>query len=517
MTAGNRFADWIGAQFLIWKAKILDWALLALGPIGNIFWNLFRDQLANKTKANLQPILDDPNTPEDIKALLREGINSVNPGGEVMAWFLTIVGTIISILHLGGPQGRNLTYFQDRKLKSFRLDPLSVITAWRRDPDKYDWLFGDLDDLGWTDERKEALKYITEYMPTPQSVIGWLAHEVFEPEMIRKYGLDAEFGALDLTIPRKIGMTDEMSLNEWRNHWEHASWNQVVEMLHRGLMTEEDVWEWFRLVEIPPYWRQKLIDSAYNVPTRVDVRRFYDMRTIDEARLREIYAAQGYHGKNLDDYVLWTKIYVLLPDLIARWKNGWITLDDVKTGLTAAGMDPAAADELIQTKVKVTEPTSTAAAKELTKTEIYKGVKQGIITESEGIELIMDLDYTEAQAEYLLTINVEVLTGSPHNFADFKIITDKYKLATGLGVKVMPEELKAAAAEVVSVTQEIESLQRAITEEKRGLIDQDILPAPATEHLTELEIALHRAQAELERMKQEYNSRVAEWRYREEK
>ncbi|GAJ12607.1 unnamed protein product, partial [marine sediment metagenome] len=80
-----------------------------------------------------------------------------------------------------------------------------------------------------------------------------------------------------------------------------------------------------------PWVREDLFKLFRAVPTRVDVRRFWDMRTIDEPRLRDIYQAQGYWEEDLEDYVMWTKVYVDFPDLMARYKNGWINLEDVKT------------------------------------------------------------------------------------------------------------------------------------------------------------------------------------------
>ncbi|GAH98328.1 unnamed protein product, partial [marine sediment metagenome] len=108
------------------------------------------------------------------------------------------------------------------------------------------------------------------------------------------------------------------------------------------------------------------------IPTRVDVRRFWDMRTIDEARLRDIYQAMGYWEEDLEDYVLWTKVYVAFPDLMARWSKGWITLDEVRTELTALGMDPERLEEFIQMKVKAGQPERTATERDITKTDIIK-------------------------------------------------------------------------------------------------------------------------------------------------
>ncbi|GAH56541.1 unnamed protein product, partial [marine sediment metagenome] len=34
---------------------------------------------------------------------------------------------------------------------------------------------------------------------------------------------------------------------------------QIIEMLHRGIITEQDVKDWFPLVEIAPFWAENLI------------------------------------------------------------------------------------------------------------------------------------------------------------------------------------------------------------------------------------------------------------------
>ncbi|GAI97695.1 unnamed protein product, partial [marine sediment metagenome] len=156
----------------------------------------------------------------------------------------------------------------------------------------------------------------------------WQAREVFEPEMVEKYGLLDEVELIERDLFYKVGMSDEMIENYWKAHWQHASWMQIVEMRRRELITDADVWEWFRMVEIPPFWRDNLIALIWEIPTRVDVRRWYDMGTIDETELRSIYGRRGYHGKDLDNYVIWTKVYVHFPDLMSRYKNGWITLEE---------------------------------------------------------------------------------------------------------------------------------------------------------------------------------------------
>ena len=513
MLPGERFKNWIDGLAESWKDRLRGWMAdwLAWGL------ELILDAIGKGMGKRLDTIIDvlaeEQDWPPDQVARVKEAWKGEGEWQAILGGAAggTAVGSLVGSTI--GPWLKLLEYRGLGVAKPFRLDPLSVITAWRRDPEKYAGLFDDLKDQGWHDDRIEALKFFTLFYPAPADLIRWQAREVFEPEMIARYGLDSEFEAIDKEPFYKAGMTDEQILNYWRAHWEHASWMQVVEMLHRGLMTEEQVYDWFRVVEIPPFWRDLLIQTAYTWPTRVDVRRWWDMRTIDEARLRELYSGMGYRGKNLDDYVLWTKVYVAFPDLMARWSKGWITIDDVRTELTGLGMPAQRVEEMIQMKVKPQEPERVEEGKSLTKTEIYKGVKKGIISWEQGIELLMDLGYGYDEADYILTINVEAIAGSPETFEAFKDITTKYKIAAGREAKPMPEELKKAADEVVRLTGEVEALEKSIEDEKRGLIEEEVLPEETTKKLKKLQVTRNRAIAELERAKSEYNRLVAEWKH----
>jgi len=410
----DRFKKAIVAAFTVKPApdeptygdRLRDWLSSFLVKGSNEFLESAEPSTKDLMTETLQKMIDDPNITPELKKALESAIEKGDWVATAFGYIGMVVGSVLGILALGGPPGRIQTYAVDRITKSMRLDPMSVITAWHRDPEAYEKYFDDLRDQGWDDERIEALKFFTLFYPSPMDLVNWQAKEVFEPNMIAKYGLKDELGELRREDFYKAGMSDEQIDNFWMAHWEHPEFRSVVEMLRRTDFSEEDMRAWFRLVEIPPYWRDKLIEISYEVPTRVDVRRWWDMRTITEDRLREVYTYQGYHGKDLDDYVLWTKVYVAFPDLIARWKNGWITLDEVRAELTGYGMPADRLEELIETKVKPEGAAKTEAERDITKTDIYKGVKQGVITREEAIELLMDLGFDEDDADYLLTINI---------------------------------------------------------------------------------------------------------------
>jgi len=507
----NTIESWSQA----WKDRLRGWMASWVMKGVETTFDAFEPTIRDEIKPSLQRLRDIPGLPDDIKAILDKAMEATSA-----IQFVALLPYLIAVMvgfAMGSmqPAMRMGGYGLDLVMHSARLDPISVITAWRRDKPKYEKYFEDLKSLGWSDDRIEALKFVTLFYPAPADLIRWQAREVFEPEMIKRYGLDSEFEVIDKEPFYKAGMTDEQILNYWRAHWEHASWMQVVEMLHRGLLTEEQVWDWFRVVEIPPFWRQMLIDSAYTWPTRVDVRRWWDMRTIDEAELRRLYSGMGYRGVNLDNYVLWTKVYVAFPDLMARWTKGWITEDDVRSELTGLGMPADRVTEMIQTKIGPEKGERVAGERDLTKTDIIKGVKKEVITWSQGIELLMDMGYDEDEADYILTINIAALAGSPETYEEFKDITTKYKIAIGKEAKPMNEELKAAAAELARVTDEVANLASAAAAEEKKLIEEEVLPEEATAKRDELRVTLHRAEAALHAAQTDYNSLLAQWRHKE--
>ncbi len=645
MLPGVRFKVWTEGVAVGWADRLRNWMA------GWLAWGieLLMDVVGRGLGKRLDVIFDalaaEQGWPDDQRERIKEiwkgegewqSVLGATAGGAAAG------GLISSTI---GPWLMLLQYTVQKIAKQYRLDPMAVITAWRRDKPTYEKYFDDLRDQGMDEDRIEALKFVTQYMPSASDIVHWYAREVYEPDMIDRYGLDSELPAYEETDFPKIGVDSKQAAHHWYAHWEHASYMQIREMLRRGILSldktmpapptteagwaardtegEEAAFDWYRLVEIPPFWRARLTEMMYEVPTRVDVRRFWDMRTIDEERLRSIYHAQGYHGKDLDDYVLWTKVYVAFPDLMARWSKGWISLDAVKTELTGLGMPAARVDEMIETKIKAAEPERVEGERNLTKTDIYKGVKQGRITRGEAIELLVDMGFDEDEADYLLAINIppdeedvvvaqraltkadilkglktEVLTReeagdrllglrysptdaefllkifdaqvkppiepagreaskadiiaavkmglitpedaylmlqdigftpeasefilavkaevspfSPINFAEFKDLTQKYRLAAGMEAKPMPEEIKKAADEVVKLTSEVEALNRSIEEEQRGLVKQEVLPEETTKRLKTLQVKRNRAESTLSKAKSEYDRQIAEWRH----
>lgn len=219
--------------------------------------------------------------------------------------------------------------------------------------------------LGYDETDAEDLFKALEFYPTPGDLVNWQAREVFEPEMIARYGLMSEYGEIDKEPFYKARMTDEQIANYWKAHWDHASWIQVQDMLFRGELTEAEVWDWFRLVEIPPFWRQRLINIAYHPYTRVDVRRMHKIGVLTEEELVRSYMDLGYNRERAEK----------MKDFTVLYNQG----------------------------------TTTEKDRDLTKSDILRLFREGIIPEAEAEAMLLDMDYDPEEIAYLIDLNTQEL------------------------------------------------------------------------------------------------------------
>lgn len=260
------------------------------------------------------------------------------------------------------------------ELSELRLDPITSINLHRRFGEKYPDILKEMKDQGWTDERIEQLLDATLFYPGPGDLVNWQAKEVFEPAMIEKYGLKEELEGIERDPFYKAGMDDEQIANFWMAHWQHASWTQVQDMLFRGIINEDDVRAWFRLVEIPPFWRQKLIDTAYHTYTRVDVRRMHKLEIIDDAGLLQAYKDLGYNEERAQHMVEFTIAY---------------------------NEDPPDNEKTDEEKEKDKE-------RDLTKSDILNGYRDGLLLLDEARISLASLRYSNEEVNYYIArVNYE--------------------------------------------------------------------------------------------------------------
>lgn len=398
----------IVATFKGWVFNVMGFVVAPFGWA--LTWGLEKflgvnaEELLEILGPKLDEIAADPDAPQEFKVFVAKSHSPIAP---ILVGILIgiLMSTIISVLMTAArPYLIKLGFTTAELVRPTYLREEDAIQAHFRELYTKEQLMDNLRKRGYSDSEIDAFIEVSHFYPSPQDLILWQAREVFEPGMIERYGLDAEVEGIQRGAFYKAGMTDEQIVNFWRAHWEHASWMQVTEMLHRGQVTDEEVYDWFRLVEIPPFWREKLIAISWNVPTRVDLRRWWDMRTIDEERMRRVYQAQGYHGEDLEDYILWTKVYVAFPDLMARFTRGWITEEEAKQELIDLGMPEERVDEMLETKIAKakSDQEESTESRDFTRSEILDGYRRRLFTEEETRTALTDLNYSAEQIDFYI-------------------------------------------------------------------------------------------------------------------
>lgn len=206
------------------------------------------------------------------------------------------------------------------------LSAYDYVALWRRELITEEDLTTYLNEAGFQESYHDIVKKATLYYPNAQDLVRFAVREVFSPEIASQYGLFEDLPEEFLKQSAKAGLSEEMATWYWGAHWQLPSPNQGYEMLHRGIITEEQLSTLLRAADFMPNWRKPLMDISYNVITRVDVRRMYQDGIYTEAQVFDTYKKMGYNDTDARDLSNWTiKRYSPknnsvsdLPDIVER-------------------------------------------------------------------------------------------------------------------------------------------------------------------------------------------------------
>lgn len=161
---------------------------------------------------------------------------------------------------------------------------------------------------GFTDTRIDEIMKDWDLIPPVQDIITMAVHEAFSDEMVATLGLDEAFPAKVAEWGKKQGLSDFWSRQYWRSHWRLPSAEMGFEMLHRGLIDDKTLRVLIKALDYSPTWHDRLIGISYNVFTRVDVRRMYQMGIINDIQLHRAHLDMGYKEEDAQRLDAWVKI-----------------------------------------------------------------------------------------------------------------------------------------------------------------------------------------------------------------
>lgn len=215
-------------------------------------------------EALVASMMIDPKRATENRAELRKyGFNDTQIDNIILARYRTVDENLIRILYLRGHYDTEKLYERMRE-------------------------------LGYTDTRTAEIIKTWQLYPPPADLFTMVAHEAFEPDIYKLIGLDEEFPSEQIPWLEAQGISKEWAMKYWISHWNQPSLEMGFDMLHRGIISREELDMLFRVQEIPRFWRDKLMAITYNPYTRVDVRRMHELGVIDTKELVIAYQDLGY-------------------------------------------------------------------------------------------------------------------------------------------------------------------------------------------------------------------------------
>lgn len=268
-----------------------------------------------------------------------------------------------------------------------------------------------LKQLGYTEDQIRLLDKLTLVYPSADDIVRFAVREVFNEEVVRKYGYDQDIPKEYLDWAKKLGLSEEFAKLYWRAHWEIPSPSQAIELLSRGIIDPEDFDTVLKIHDIAPWWRPRMLALAFDPYTRVDVRRMYELGILDDEDLIKAAKAVGYATKEDEEklkriigdpevekrlfvgsaeaYAAWIKAEVLDPwrnDVIRAirkaYVNGLISREKAKEYMISVGYNP----KLVDVVLDMWEVAEALDALGDRVTELIDACKKGVI----GVEAMTD-------------------------------------------------------------------------------------------------------------------------------
>jgi len=370
------------------------------GEVANAIWlvtnkalpkiEAWMDKFAEKYKLRKEEL-------DAMKELARSGEFGLN----AVVSFMLGVSLYPSIMSAANPYWRIVEQETEKNAHSGLLDTGTLIRAWWRkviDESKVD------DTLlreGFDEEEIKAIKEAMLYYPSPTDFIRFATRDVFREDIVEKYGYDSEWDKVEKGIKEyveKAGINLDVLKWYWRAHWVLPSPQMAYEMLHRGIITQDDIRELLRISDYAPNWIEKLIAISYSPITRVDLRRLYQIGVIDEERLLKGYKDLGYNEEDAKLMVEWTKLEYSQKDkdltrteILRNYRIGQCTREEAKNMLMDLGYDDTEADWILlyeDYKLSVEEIEAEA------ETIVYE-LSEGNISYEEAISKLGELNMPE--------------------------------------------------------------------------------------------------------------------------
>jgi len=170
-----------------------------------------------------------------------------------------------------------------------------------------DYFFDNMAKNGFSKDASERLVEGYFEYPSGEDFIRFAVRDVFNPSVVEMAGLDDMFPEDILPYAAKAGMSEQVLRWNWRAHWQLPSPQMAYEMLHRRIISEDELKQLLKVADWAPGYIDALMAISYNPLTRVDARRMWETGVLSDEGFRDAMKDLGYNDKNADLYLEWVK------------------------------------------------------------------------------------------------------------------------------------------------------------------------------------------------------------------
>jgi len=225
---------------------------------------------------------------------------------------------------------------------------------------------------------------------------------------------------------------------------------QIKQMYTIHLINKEEMTTEFVLVGYSPDDAELLAEIyTREVPVEVKPKPFtsavaanmYNLMLFDEDDLYDNFRLSDWSESEAAMLTMYTILVQEYPRLRTMYAKGVISGEQMVKELMKFEVPEYNARLLVKKTYEELQIDRLSHEKDLTKAEIIKGVKNQVLTPSQGAELLQGIGYDENEAWYILAINKVVSAGDPDGYWEMRRVTETYKKARGEKALDIPDEL----------------------------------------------------------------------------
>jgi uncharacterized protein YjiS (DUF1127 family) len=204
--------------------------------------------------------------------------------------------------------------------------------------------------------------------------------------------------------------------------------------------------------------------------TRSDVSAFYRYGIWDEEDVFNAFKEMGYDDAHAGLLTMLEVLDDMYPKLKMLYEKGYIDDQELLRKFIDLGLSPSDAQNVVNRLMFELSMERIKEERALTKSEIIKGVKNGIFSFEDGVQMLKDIGYSDAEARYILVINGIAAAGDPMGYWEMRRAIELMKKAQGKPYIEIPDE-------VIMQERLIEEQKRKIEELKAKGASEEVIAA----------------------------------------